>query len=388
MGIQARKLLIVKYPQSPVSLSFTTGEDEFSTPDAVDAYRQRLTTTLAGGRVPDVFLFNYRELGVFSKSGVLEPLGTYLAQSSIIHEADFYSLALKPFYDKNGSLQCVPQNASPLVVYYNKALFENAGLPLPTAGWTWDEFLKDAQALTKNVNDPRNAQYGVGLKLDLPHLLPFIWQKGGLLVDSDTTPTQFQFGTAETRAGLQQFVDLRQKYQVTPSEEAAISFTPVNRFLAGSVGMIFFSRRLTPTLRKANFDWDVVPLPMGKQAATVLFADGYCIFKASQQKDKVWAFIEFAASAEGQTILTKAGRSVPSLKTVAESSVFLDTTTKPDHDQAFLDALQVARLAPYSPSWAAIEEEANRHLQAGYYGGVSFEEMVAQIQSKTAEWFK
>ena len=47
---------------------------------------------------------------------------------------------------------CLPQNLSSLVVYYNRDLFDAAGVPYPEAGWTWAEFLDAAKALTRDID--------------------------------------------------------------------------------------------------------------------------------------------------------------------------------------------------------------------------------------------
>jgi multiple sugar transport system substrate-binding protein len=94
----------------------------------------RLATSIAGGRPPDLFLLNYRFYGQFAAKGQLEPIEDRLSESDAFEEDDFYPQALDAFrFD--GKLSCLPQNISSLVVYYNKALFRRAGLPLPSGDW-------------------------------------------------------------------------------------------------------------------------------------------------------------------------------------------------------------------------------------------------------------
>jgi multiple sugar transport system substrate-binding protein len=107
----------------------------------------RLATSIAGGRPPDLFLLNYRFYGQFADKGQLEPIEDRLSQSDALEEADFYPQALDAFrFD--GKLSCLPQNISSLVVYHNKALFREAGLPLPSGDWTWKQFVDTAVKLT------------------------------------------------------------------------------------------------------------------------------------------------------------------------------------------------------------------------------------------------
>ena len=80
-------------------------------------------------------LLNYRRYAAFAAKGALEPLGPYLARSTVIRETDFYPQAMEPFR-WHGTLMCIPQNLSSLVVYYNRDLFDRDGVSAvpPTTG--------------------------------------------------------------------------------------------------------------------------------------------------------------------------------------------------------------------------------------------------------------
>src|SRR5688500_846722 len=126
------------YPDIQVELIQIPGQSD---------YRRRLTADIIAGTPADVVLINYRRYAGFANTGALEPLGPYLEKSKIIKESDFYPEAINP-YKWNGQLMCIPQNLSSLVVYYNKHLFDQASIPYPSPGWTWDDFLSAAQSLT------------------------------------------------------------------------------------------------------------------------------------------------------------------------------------------------------------------------------------------------
>ncbi|MEP7289070.1 MAG: sugar ABC transporter substrate-binding protein [Chloroflexota bacterium] len=370
-----------KYPDIAVKLVFTPGEDEIKFGDAEDAYRQRLSLDFASNTPPDVFLMNYREYGIFEEKGVLEPLAPYLAKSTLIKSTDFYPEVLPPF-TRDGQLVCIPQNASGVVVYYNKALFDAAKVDYPKAGWTWDDFLKTAKALTKDTNgDGKVDQYGLAVQPDITRLMPFIWQNGGELVDNVAAPTKLDLDTPEVKAAFQWFVDLQGKEKVAPDELQSRAQSINDRFASGTVGMLIFSRRIVPTLRQVKFDWDVAPLPQNKKAATLLYSDGYCMSKASKNKDATWTLIEYANSPEGQSVLAKTGRTVPSLKAVAESADFLAPTEKPANSKLFLDIIPNIRTSPALDKWADIEEQLNAHLEEAYYGDKSVDDAIEEIMN-------
>jgi multiple sugar transport system substrate-binding protein len=352
-------------------------------------YRKRLSTDFAAGTPADIVLLNYRRYANFAAKGTLEPLGPYLEKSTIIKEADFYPESIAPFRWKN-QLMCIPQNISSLVVYYNKTLFDQAGVAYPAPGWTWQDFETTAKALTKDTNnDGIPEQYGLGTEASIFRVTPFIWQNGGDLVDNPAAPTKLVLDMAATKEALQWFVDLQVKHHVIPTRDEELAEPHETRFLNGQMAMILNSRRGVPTYRDiTTFDWDVAPLPQGKEPAGILHADAYCMPSAGKQKAATWTFIEFANSPQGQTIVAGTGRTVPSLKSVAQSPAFLDPTTKPRNSQVFLDVIPVVRAVPVMETWVDIEEVMNVEFERALHGDISVDESVQLSIQRTAEFFK
>ncbi len=153
-------------------------------------YRQRLAADFSSGSPANVMLLNYRRFATFAAQGGLEPLGPYLAESRLIAESDFLTPTIDSFY-LDDRLWCIPQNLSSLVVYYNRDLFDAAGIAYPSNNWTKEDFLAAARALTQDGNgDGQTDQYGAGIAPNLFRLAPFIWQNGGELVDDMDQPTR------------------------------------------------------------------------------------------------------------------------------------------------------------------------------------------------------
>jgi multiple sugar transport system substrate-binding protein len=337
----------------------------------------RLATSIAGGRPPDLFLLNYRFYGQFAAKGQLEPIEERLAGSAAFEEDDFYPQALDAFRFK-GELSCLPQNISSLVVYYNKALFRKAGLPLPTGEWTWKQFVDTAVKLT----DRERGQYGLGVEPSLIRIAPFVWSNGGELVRDDLSG--FALHEPAAQEPLRQFMLLNTAYRAIPSEEEVEAEDDESRFVNGRLGMILSSRRSTPAFRTiTGFDWDVAPLPRFKEQAGILHSDAYCLTKGSENKDAAWRFVEFALGAEGQRITAQAGRTVPSLREVAESDAFLDQAAKPANSQVFLDTIPVIKRVPTVPEWPEIEDAAEPVLEEALYEGATPGEVVRELDAAT-----
>ena len=342
------------------------------------AHIQKLATSFAAGSPPDAFLVNYRNYGGYASRKVLDPVGPRLDSSSALERDDFYEQTLEAF-TFGGVLQCMPQNVSSLVVYYNRDLFRRAGIDDPARDWTYDDFVNAAAKLT------RGKSYGVGVEPGVVRLAPFIWSEGGELVDDPTAPTRFTLDSAAGRDGLQRFFALS---RFSPSVEQVESKSLDEQFIDGNIAMFMSSRREVPTLRTIkDFDWDVAAFPRGKQPAGVLHSDAYCVSKGSNA-DAAWKFIEFAVGSEGSRITAEGGRTVPSHKATAESPAFLDPSRRPKSSQVFLDAIPTIRRLPISPNWPVVEDAANLAIEEGFFEGENeLDDLLKRLDDETSGKF-
>jgi multiple sugar transport system substrate-binding protein len=369
-----------RHPDIPVTLLHIPGQSD---------YRKRLGVDFAAGTPADVVLLNYRRYAAFAAKGALEPLGPYLERSELIGIDDFYPETVAPFFWE-GQLMCIPQNLSSLVVYYNRDLFQAAGLAEPADDWTWADFLAAAQALTQDTDgDGRIDQYGLGTEVSIFRVAPFIWQNGGDLVDDPAAPTRLTLDEPAAREAIQWFVDLQVVHGVAPDAIAEAAEDSESRFLNGRMGMFLNSRRGVPTYRMiSSFAWDVAPLPQGKQRAGILHADAYCMPSAARQKEAIWTFIEFANAVEGQQIIAASGRTVPSLRSVAESPVFRDPGAPPMRNQVFLDVIPYIRGVPVMETWVDIEELTADELVRAFYGQASVDEVIRTAIERAQPYFR
>lgn len=351
-------------------------------------YRKRIAADFAAGTPADITLINYRRYAGFASRGVLEPLGPYLATSTVIKESDFFEEAMAP-YRRGGTLMCLPQNLSSLVVYYNRDLFDAAGVAYPSDDWTWADFVATAKTLTRDTDgDGVTDQYGIGTEASIFRLAPLVWQNGGDIVDDPAKPTRLTLDTPAARESLQWFVDLQVTHKVMPDAVQEASEDSDSRFQNGRLAMYLNSRRGVPTYRSIKgFAWDVAPLPTGKTKAGILHADAFCMSAATKDKASTWAFIEFAMSAEGQTILAKSGRTVPSMKSVAYSPAFLDPSLPPSRSNVFLDGIPFIRGVPVMDTWVDIENTIAKELERGVFGEATVEEVIEAATRRTAEYF-
>ena len=359
----------------------------------------RLSTAFAAGSPPDVFLVNYRFYGQFAARNVLEPVEERVADSDAFEEGDFYAQALDAFR-WNGELTCLPQNISSLVVYYNRDLFERYGVAEPQEGWTWNDFVRKGVQLTRDADGlpaagPEAAEtgskpvvYGIGVEPSMIRLAPFVWSNGGEIVDDEERPTRLTLDGPEALNAMRLLFDLRTVHGVTPTEEEVEAEDDESRFANGRLGMVLSSRRATPTFRTITaFDWDVAPLPRLGEQAGILHSDAYCIARDGEHKDAAWKFVEFALGREGQEIVARTGRTVPSLVSVSRSQAFLDPDAKPRHSEVFLDGISTIRRVPTISTWPEIEDATGPILENGMYLGEPAFEVAEKLDRATRPIF-
>ena len=142
-------------------------------------YFTTLQTDLAGGTVADVFDIEYANYAAYQESGVLAPLeGVDMA---------VYQDSLAQSYSTDGTPYALPTSFSNVVLFYNKDLFDKAGLEYPTADWTWE----DEQAAALAITDSENGIWGDYQPISYNEFYKVLEQTGGKLLNSDGTKVAF-----------------------------------------------------------------------------------------------------------------------------------------------------------------------------------------------------
>ncbi|MDQ4065416.1 MAG: sugar ABC transporter substrate-binding protein [Actinomycetota bacterium] len=346
-----------------------------------DAHLARLSTAFAAGDPPDVFLVNFREYSQFVIRGAVSPIADHL-ETAGIDVADYYEPPIEAF-TFDGALQCMPQNVSSLVVYYNTALFDAAGVKAPHDGWDWDEFRAVAERLTTD------RVRGVGIEPNIIRVAPFVWSNGGEITDHPERPTRFTLNEPEARTALEFIVGLVHDGLV-PTENEVAAQDLETRFAAGKLAMMLSSRRDTPSFREvAGLDFDVLPMPRADEQVGILHSDAYCIAAQSDAQDLAARFIGFATGETGQSIAALGGRTVPSMVSISRSGAFLDPTQEPAHSEVFLDAIANLRATPVLPTWPEIEDVTEEVLTKLFYEpGFTIDDAVEEIDVLTRPLFE
>lgn len=265
-------------------------------------YGSKLLTQFAAGTAPDVFQVGDGDVATFASQGVLEPLDP-LINGDLPLDMGLFFPAIADIGKVGESTYLLTKDYSPLVLYYNKTLFDEAGVEYPTEDWTWDDLLDAAQKLT----DPSKPQWGIQLPGNwgdwLWHrgLAPILYQNGGDFISPDGSTTEGYLNSPETVEALQWYVDLFLEHKVAPTKADTESLAGVDLFQNGNVAMVWTGRwPLKDYQKNPRLNFGTVGLPAGPQgkANSICWA-GFAVYSKGSNKDTAWAFVKHIAAEEG-----------------------------------------------------------------------------------------
>ncbi len=328
-------------------------------------YDSKILTRIAGGAAPDIITTEVNYFVTFATKGVLEDL-TPFVQFAEQNDPEYkISPFLNDFFPQiidrftvDGKLYAIPRDVAPFAcVFYNKELFDQAGISYPTDEWTWEDLLIIARALTKKDASGRVTQYGFyGWAWQ-----NFVYGNGGALVDDVKKPTRALISNSNTITGLQFYADLANLYQVmpTPTTLTNLGMGVDMMFASGRLAMFLSGIWETPLLRNYNFKWDVAMFPKNKQGVRAFGTggSGYAILRTSKHKKEAWEVIKALTSAKAQERLADRGLAQPARISVAESEHFAKNPAAPANKAMLNSAVQYIVFDPFHPRWREIEDK-------------------------------
>jgi len=271
-----------------------------------DAYGDKLLTQFAAGDAPDVFMVGDGDVAKFVQKGAVELLDPYITGGSPL-DLDVFFPGVLSIGQLEGKTYLMTKDYSPLVLYYNKTLFDEAGVAYPEEGWTWNDFLATAQALTLDKDgNGQTDQWGIQLPDSWGDLIwwrgmsPFVFQNGGDILSPDGKTTTGYMNSPETVEAVQFYVDLFNKYKVAPTKADLEALAGVDLFQTGVVAMLWTGRwPLKDFIANPTLNFATIGLPMGKVHANSICWAGFAMYSQGKNKDTAWEFLKYIAAGDG-----------------------------------------------------------------------------------------
>jgi multiple sugar transport system substrate-binding protein len=336
-------------------------------------YFSLLKTKIASGQAPDVFELNYEGFVEYASKGVLLDMSSQMQADKDFDVNVFYPRALNAF-NYNGLQLGLPSKFDTVVLFYNKDIFDEAGVAYPTAEWTMD----DAVTAAKQIQEELPDVWGLYSPIQFWEFYKKAAQNGCEIFNEDMTEVLINseacVDTVETMVGL------ITEEGVQPAESEFGGLKNEDFFAQGKLAMDILGIWMFSTYQDADFNWDIAVEPGLKVKATHFFSDAFVTFAATKHPEAAWKWEKFLTSSEEMVNLRlETGWSLPALN---EPELFEDYLNRdnPENRQAVFESLEYAVVPPVITRQNEMTSIVGNYLEKVTLGQLSAQEALDQIK--------
>jgi multiple sugar transport system substrate-binding protein len=291
---QFDELFTGRHPNIKIAAENTTFAD----------YLTKYTTQAAGGKLPDVMYTQFSWAQQLIQANLFIALDDYITKQPDFNLDDFTPQSLVS-YKYDDKLWGVPYDEGPGNLYYNKDLFDAAGVAYPDDTWTMDTLKENAVKLTSGSGGDKI--YGIDISASCTPgnatMAPAFLYPFGATYINEPDETECQIAKPEAVEAMQWWDELRTKGAIpNPDEMANVAWPP---FQFGKMAMFYEGSWATPPIRAgAKFNWDVAMWPKGPVKQSTFSAGScYAITKDTKNMDAAWIYLNEYLSTGGQNYM-------------------------------------------------------------------------------------
>lgn len=338
-------------------------------------YFTQMQTRIAAGTAPDCYELNYENFVPYASKGVLMGMEEMYAETGFDPSA-INEQALAAF-QVDGAQYGLPASFSDVLLFYNKELFDQAGIDYPTNDWTWADEQVAAEAIRALGDDI----YGIFHPIHFWEFYKVVQQNGGSILNEDKSA--FTLNTPQNVETLQFMVDRVQKSNVMPSEEQLAGMGDWDLFKAGRLGMIVTGIWAFPDfISNMEYDWDVAMEPGNTAKATHFFSNGLVINADSKNAIAAMKWVQFmSASKEAATIRVEAGWELPAVTDQDVLDLYMSQEVPANREVVF-ETLDYLVTPPIIEQFSEMADIVGLHLSAAASGEKTPEQALADAQAE------
>lgn len=324
---------------------------------AVSTIITQLLTQKLGNSLPDVIQTGGVWSNTLTTQGVQADLTPYLNKKDLFPKSywlqNFLAQYIPSVGPNKGKVFGLPMTADATVIYYNKDLFKKAGVPFPTADWTWSDMRADAKKLAV-VQDGKQVQWGLANAPDWEAAWnPIIEAYGGC----SFCETKSGFNSPEALKAYKLLIEPTMTGDFLPwAQYSAAGFQAVNAFTSQQAAMFTGVKAQAPAViaaAKGKFDFDVQSMPFldsPHKRPTGNGSLGWTMTTQAKDKNLALNFLKYLYSADGgQPDIQNAGGVVPAVGSLLGPDQPWRKQTVPANQEAFVEAAQNSVGTPNAP---------------------------------------
>lgn len=325
-------------------------------------YWTMLEAGATGGSLPDVFWMHSNEIYRYASNGMLLDLTDKISSSNQV-DVSKYPDGLVKIYNYEGKQYAVPKDFDTIGLWYNKTMFDAAGLSYPDETWTWDDLYNAAKTLTKD------GTYGILAPLhNQEGYYNFVYQNGGTIITDDK---KSGYDDPKTIEALEFYIKLIHEGL---SPEVYGDGGRAEMVQNGVAAMGFFGSwnlsGFTDNEAMAE-NFDVAVLPKQERQASIYNGLGNAVAFNTKHPEEAWKLVEYLGSKEGQDRQAELGIAISAYEGSADLWL---SSNKTYNIKAFVDMVQYGVIRPYSNSTAVWEDKAYEALKPAFMGEATVEE--------------
>lgn len=343
-----------------------------------NSYFTKLMTELAAGTEADIIGMQSLRMPGFAARDGLRSLRQFMEDDPDFRYEDYFP-PIRTGLSFGGGPYALAYDIGPMILFYNKDLFDEAGIPLPspTGPMTWERFREIARELT----DAGANQYGYVITPGFDSMVPWLWSAGGDYMNAEKT--ECLLGTAESISAMEFLVGMIDEGIVAPITTVAGTFSAADQFNSGKIGMFIDGPWSILTVRgAAEFDFDIAPIPEGSAGSIPWAAgSGFGISKSVADPEEAWQALKVITNTQALEDLAKAGRGYPARRSSVPA--FEDPSLPPKNVELVQKVLdgEIGEVRPYetTATWEETNVMLNRELVPILLGNRSVEEAVEVV---------
>lgn len=329
-------------------------------------YWTKLEASALGGTAPDVFWMNGLNVQKYIEADLLVDLTDDLQKNDITGKN--FPQSLLDFYTFKGKTYGVPKDFDTNALWFNKELFDAAGVPYPTDNWTWEDMKTAAAKLT----DTSKKIYGIAAPLDFQTCYyNTVFGAGGYILNEDKTRSGYD--DPKTIEGIQVWVDLI-KDGLSPSYADMTDTNADTLFESGRIAMLWAGSYMTPEYLQNDIikdKIDLVEAPAYKKKANVINGLAYTVYQKSENKAVAIDFALWLGSSEAMKVQGETGVVISARKDAQH--YFSDS--KPELNlKAYTEQADLATPLPACYVSPQLFHAEDKWLKQAYSGQMSVEE--------------
>lgn len=359
--------------------------DEWSEQSGIEAETQVITwneywTLLeagaSGGTLPDVFWMHSNQSQRYMENGLLLDLTDKIAASDKVKLENYYEDIIK-LYESDGKQYAVPKDIDTIGLWYNKTMFDEAGVEYPNADWTWEDFYEAAKKLTKA--DGSQWGYAINTGNNQDSYYNMIYDYGGYIISDDKKTSGYD--DPKTIEAMQ-LVERMLREGLCPDLQTVSENGTEVLFQSGKVAMVTQGSWMVAGFRDNEYtstNCDVAVLPKGPDGTRVSIYNGlgWAAAANGENTDAAWSLIEFLGSKEAQLKQAELGVTMSAYKGTSDAWVNSVENFNLEGHLDMLDATLIIR--PYSRNTNVWENMATETFKAAWTGEITMEEVCKQI---------